>query len=68
MITLKKGLTINQTKVLEYLKKNPEASLQEVAFNIELSLSDVKKICAKLQEVELLRRDGSKRDGRWITK
>ncbi|MCR5324179.1 MAG: putative DNA binding domain-containing protein [Lachnospiraceae bacterium] len=67
-IKLGKGLTINQTKVLELLKKNPAASLQDVATDTELSLSGVKKICTKLQEIGLLEREGSKRDGKWIVK
>ena len=68
MISLKKGLTKRQEHVLEYLKNNPMATLQEVASNCELSLGGVKKMCLKLQEIGVLVREGSKRDGRWIVK
>ena len=68
MISLKKGLTKRQEQVLEYLKSNPMATLQEVASNCELSLGGVKKMCLKLQEIGVLVREGSKRDGRWIVK
>ena len=67
-VSLRKGLTKNQEQVLDYLKNNPMATLQETAFGCELSLGGVKKICSKLQEIGVLGREGSKRDGRWIVK
>ena len=67
-VSLRKGLTKNQEQVLDYLKNNPMATLQETAFGCELSLGGVKKICSKLQEIGVLEREGSKRDGRWIVK
>ena len=67
-VSLRKGLTKNQEQVLDYLKNNPMATLQEVASGCELSLGGVKKICSKLQEIGVLGREGSKRDGRWIVK
>ena len=68
LISQKKGLTKKQEQVLEYLKSNPLATLQDVASECELSLGGVKKICLKLQEIGALVREGSKRDGRWIVK
>ena len=67
-VSLRKGLTKNQEQVLDYLKNNPMATLQEAASGCELSLGGVKKICSKLQEIGVLEREGSKRDGRWIVK
>jgi predicted HTH transcriptional regulator len=67
-VSLRKGLTKNQEQVLDYLKNNPMATLQEAASGCELSLGGVKKICSKLQEIGVLGREGSKRDGRWIVK
>lgn len=64
----KKKISKNQKKVYDYLLNNPTASLQEVAVHVELSLSGVKKICLKLQELELLERIGSKRNGEWKIK
>ena len=68
MISQKKGLTKGQKQVLEYLKRNPLATLQDTASDCGLSLGGVKKICLKLQEIGMLARNGSKRDGRWIVK
>lgn len=65
---LRKGLTKNQEQVMDYLKKRPMATLQDAASGCELSLGGVKKICSRLQEIGVLERKGSKRDGRWIVK
>ncbi len=65
---LRKGLTKNQEQVMDYLKKRPMATLQDAASGCELSLGGVKKICLSLQEIGVLEREGSKRDGRWIVK
>ena len=65
---LKNNMTKNQLNVYEYLKNNPTASLQDVATATGLSLGGVKKICLKLQELNLLEREGSKKDGLWIAK
>ena len=67
-IIVKKGLTKNQKLILEYLKDNPTATLQEAAISSGLSHSTVKVNCKKLQESGVLVRVGSKRDGRWIVK
>ncbi len=58
-------LTDNQIKVLNFIAKNNQASLQEVADNCSLSLGGVKKIVAKLQEIGLLTRKGTKRNYIW---
>ena len=64
-ILQKKGLTVNQKKIYDYLSENPSDSLQEVADNTGISLTGVKKICAKLQEYGILERIGSKKSGSW---
>lgn len=64
----KNRLTKKQELILNFLKDNPQATLQEVASNTGLSLGGVKKICSRLQEIGVLERDGSKKDGQWITK
>jgi len=60
-------LTENQRKVYAYLSDNPKATLQEASEELGISLAGVKKIALKLQELELLKRTGSKRIGRWET-
>lgn len=67
-IKQKKGLTKNQKTVYEILSEDGRKSLQEVADETGLSLAGVKKICLKLQECGILEREGSKKDGYWITK
>ena len=59
-------LTDNQYKVLDYLKNNRKAHLQEVADECNLSLGGVKKIVSKLQDADLLSRSGTKQNPEWI--
>lgn len=61
-------LTDNQRNVLQYLKDHSNAVLQEAADACNISLSGTKKIVAKLQEIGLLERKGSKKDSIWIVK
>ena len=65
---LRRGTTKNQKLILDFLKENPVATLEETASSCNLSLSGVKKICLKLQEQGMLERQGSKRYGSWIIK
>lgn len=65
---LRRGITKNQKLILDFLKENPVATLEETASSCNLSLSGVKKICLKLQEQGMLERQGSKRYGSWIIK
>lgn len=58
-------LSESQRKVAEYLKENPNSTLSEVSEKTSLSLSGVKKIVAKLQELAIIERVGSKKDGYW---
>ncbi len=59
------SLTENQKSVLNYLKEHPNATLQETSDNISVSLGGVKKIVAVLKERGLLKKEGSKKNGRW---
>lgn len=59
------NLSPNQQKVRDYLLEHPLASLQEAADYAGISLTSAKNISNKLQEMGLLSRIGSKRDGRW---
>jgi len=67
-IKQKRALTENQKAVYKVLFADGSKSLQEVADETGLSLAGVKKICLKLQEYGILKREGSKKDGYWITK
>ena len=68
MTLRKNGLTTNQKEVYETLKTNNRISLKDVSTITGLSLSGVKKICEKLQEYNLLKREGSKKDGLWLVR
>ncbi|WP_130837792.1 RNA-binding domain-containing protein [Lachnoclostridium sp. Marseille-P6806] len=62
----KNGLSDNQRLVYEILQKDGSLNLQEAADRCGLSLSGVKKICRVLQELGLLKRRGSRRNGYWM--
>lgn len=56
----------SQRKVLSFLLDNPDAKLAEAAASCSLSLGGVKKIVRILKNEGLLKRQGSKRNGKWI--
>ena len=64
----KQELTDNQKRVFLFLSENPKATQKEIAEALSLSLSGVKRIIYRLQELDFLEREGSKKKGRWITK
>lgn len=68
MLLRKNGLTINQKAVYDTLDNDGRLSINDVATMTGLSTSGVKKICEKLQDAGLLKREGSKKDGLWVTK
>ena len=57
------NLTKNQIAIKNYLLSHPKATLEEVSIALSLSLSGVKKTVKKLQELNLIKRIGTKRDG-----
>lgn len=61
-------LTQNQVRILQYLSANAQATLNDVADGLNLSLSGVKKSINKLKEQGRIVRTGSKRYGRWEIK
>ena len=54
-------LTDNQINALKFLKNNPASTQIEVAEKLNISIAGVKKIILRLQELELLSREGSKK-------
>lgn len=59
-------LTKNQRNVYSYLKNNENCTLLDVSNELNLSLTGVKNIVSNLQEQNLVKRVGSKRDGNWL--
>lgn len=59
------SLKSTEKKVFESIKKNPKATAEEIATQIGMSLSTIKKTTAKLSDLGLISRQGSRRDGYW---
>ncbi len=55
-----------QKDVYDYLKNNPKATLNQVALDTSISISTIKKIVSRLQELKFIERSGSKKDSTWI--
>lgn len=53
-------------KVLNFLLSNPDAKLSEAATACSLSLGGVKKIVQSLKKDGLIKREGSKKNAKWI--
>lgn len=62
------NLNESQKKVLHYIIENPYANQQEIAGKLDISLSNVKKITLKLQEIGVLERKSGKKNGYWQVK
>ena len=60
------GLDEGRRKVLEYLSRNPEAKLSDVADYAGMSLSNVKKTVSGFKADGMLRNDGTNRRSRWV--
>ena len=64
--TIQKDLDSSQKKVLQFLKKNPQATIDETVEAIgDLSLGGVKFVIGKLQQKGLLKRVGGRKHGVW---
>ena len=64
--TIQKDLDSSQKKVLQFLKKNPQATIDETVEAIgDLSLGGVKFVFGKLQQKGLLKRVGGRKHGVW---
>ena len=53
-------------KVLGSLKTNPKITQQEISKLLNISLRTVKRILARLQEENIVKREGSSRAGTWL--
>jgi DNA-binding Lrp family transcriptional regulator len=58
--------TLTEKAILEFLHGNPTATQAEVAAAIGKSLRTVKTDMAALQEKGLLKREGARKNGRWV--
>ena len=53
-------------KVPDLLKTNPKITQQEISKLLNISLRTVKRILARLQEENIVKREGSSRAGSWL--
>ena len=60
-----KSCTLEEVAVLRIVQSNPSATQKEIAAEIGKSERTVKTITVMLQEKEILRRVGGKRNGKW---
>lgn len=66
-ITTQKNLTTTQKEVLDYFRDNPKANRVEAAKAIgNITEDGIKFIIGKLQQMELLKREGGRKNGYWV--
>ena len=58
--------TLTEKAILEFLKDNPAATQSLVSTAVGKSLRTVKNEIAALQKKGLLKREGAKKNGKWI--
>ena len=60
------GLKPSEKKVLSSILESPDDTASQMAEKLELGKRTVERALARLQELGMIERIGSKRDGRWI--
>ena len=58
-------LTDGEEKVLDILKKNPNATIKMISNEADLSVRTIQRILVSLKENDLLIRSGSDKTGYW---
>lgn len=58
-------LTDGEEKVLDILKKNPNATIKMISNETDLSVRTIQRILVSLKEKDLLIRSGSDKTGYW---
>ena len=58
--------TLTEIDILTYIKNNPAATQKEIAAAVSKSVNTVKNATVHMQELGLIKREGSKKNGRWI--
>jgi ATP-dependent DNA helicase RecG len=60
--------TLSERAIIEYIILNPTTTQPEIATAIRKSLRSVKADMAHLHAMNIIKREGSRRDGRWVVK
>ncbi len=58
-------VTLEEKALLDFVKKNPKATQEQIADHIGKSTRTVKRITARLYEKGYLKRENGKRNGKW---
>lgn len=61
-------LSARQEKIVLLLKKDPFLTAKEMAKKLKVTDRTVERDLAKMQDFDILDREGAKKDGRWIVK
>ncbi len=63
---LDQNLSEHERSVLNYIKIQPESSTKKMAENLPISLRTVQRCIASLEERGIIRREGSRKNIKWI--
>ena len=55
-----------QNQIIKLLKENPRLNAQEISIKLEKSKKTIERAFIELQNNNIIKRAGSKRDGYWI--
>ena len=55
-----------QNQIIKLLKENPRLNAQEISIKLEKSKKTIERAFVELQNNNIIKRAGSKRDGYWI--
>ena len=61
-----KGLTETQLKILHLIINDTMISQRAIANELNMTVSGVKRAMKRMQEINIIKRDGSNRKGKWI--
>lgn len=65
---IKIGFKVNEPDIIQLIKMNPKITQIELANQLNLSRSTIKRMLNRLQQQEIVIRKGSNRNGYWTVK
>ena len=64
--SINSGLNEKQKQILSMIEKNPDITTKELVISVQLTENAVYKNIKLLKEKGLIKREGAKKNGRWI--
>lgn len=64
--TISELLNKDEKTIIDFIQKNPSATKELIAEGTGLSLAKVKRLFTSLQKKEIVSRQGSKKNGKWV--